>query len=177
MEANSEQYLEFLKSRRSVRNFIFEDIKEDIVKKILECGRWAPSGMNNQPWKVCIAQHPTVKNMLAEATKYGGIIESANYNLVIFLDLERGYHRVKDIQAMGAFMQNLLLGVHALGLGAVWIGEILNKKEEVAKIFKLDPEKFELMGVISLGAIDEKVDIKKRSQRERREIEEFTEWY
>jgi nitroreductase len=177
METNREQFLEFIKSRRSVRNFIFEDIKEETVKKILECGRWAPSGLNNQPWFVCVAKHPTVKKMLADATKYSGIIESAYYCIVIFLDLEKGYHRVKDIQAMGAFMENLLLGAHALKVGAVWIGEILNKKEEVTKIFKLGPDKFELMGVIALGAIDEKMHAKKGGQRERRPIEDFCEWF
>lgn len=177
MKLNSEEYLEFIKSRRSIRNFIFEKIEKETIKKILECGRWAPSGINSQPWKVCIVEHPTVKKMVADASKYGGIIESAYYNLVIFLDLARGYNRVKDIQAIGAFMENILLGTHALDLGAVWIGEILNKKEEVTKIFKLDPEKFELMGVIAIGAIDEKMDAKKKTQRERREIDEFSQWF
>ncbi|MBD3197810.1 MAG: nitroreductase family protein, partial [Candidatus Lokiarchaeota archaeon] len=113
----------------------------------------------------------------AETTKYGGIIESAYANIVVFLNLEKGYNRVKDIQAMGAFMQNLLLGAHALGLGAVWIGEILNHKEEVNKIFKMDPEKFELMGVISLGVIDENREEKFSKERERREIDNFTTWF
>ena len=177
MEKNSEKYLEFIKSRRSVRNFIFEEIKRDTVEKILECGRWAPSGVNSQPWKVCIVKHPTVKKMIADLTKYSGIIESSYYCLVIFLDKEKGYDRVKDIQAMGAFMENLLLGAHAMGLGAVWIGEILSNKEDVSTIFKLPPDKFELMGVIALGAIDQKLHAKKAGQRKRRNIEEFTDWF
>ena len=129
MESNTE-FLDIIKSRRSIRNFIYEKIDNDTIREILECGRWSPSGGNSQPWKVCIVTHPTVKRMLADLSKYGGIMESAFVDLVIFLDLERGYDRVKDLQALGAFIQNILLGVHAKGLGAVWIGEILSKKNE-----------------------------------------------
>lgn len=115
--------------------------------------------------------------MLGETTKYGGILESAYYDLVVFLDLERGYNRVKDIQATGAFMENILLGAHAMGLGAVWIGEILNNKEKVNEFFKLSTEKYELMGVIAIGSIDEEMMEEKESERERRPLEDFTEWY
>ena len=131
MENDSKKFLDFVKSRRSIRNFIFSKIYKDTILEILEFGRWAPSGMNNQPWRVHIVMHEKVKTMLAECTKYGNIIESAYVNLVIFLDLEKGYNRVKDIQAIGAFMQNILLGVHAQpDLGAVWVGEILNQSEK-----------------------------------------------
>ncbi|MFO8017003.1 MAG: nitroreductase family protein [Promethearchaeia archaeon] len=168
--------LEFIKSRKSIRNFVHKEIKKDTIEKILECGRWAPSGLNNQPWRVNVVTHPTVKRMVGKSTKHGGLLESANVNLVVFLDKEKGYDRVKDIQAIGAFMENLLLGAHALGLGAVWIGEILNNKEPVNEIFKLDPKQFELMGVIAIGHIDEAMEKKKEKKRERRPLEDFVDW-
>jgi nitroreductase len=115
--------------------------------------------------------------MLAELSKYGGIIDEAYANFVIFLDLERGYDRVKDIQAIGAFIENILLAIHAKALGAVWIGEILNNKEEVNKIFKLDTNKFELMGLIAFGEIDEALAEKKKKERKRRDISEFADWF
>ncbi|MFX0028042.1 MAG: nitroreductase family protein, partial [Candidatus Hermodarchaeota archaeon] len=130
------------------------------------------------PWRVCIVTHPTVKRMLSELTKYGGIIEDAYANLVVFLDLERGYERTKDIQAIGAFMQNILLGVHAQEeLGAVWIGEILDRKEEVNEIFKFPVEKFELMGIIAIGLKDDAREKARKQSRERRPLEEFIDWY
>jgi nitroreductase len=177
MNKKSIEYVEFITSRKSIRNFVHEEISKEVLENILECGRWAPSGLNNQPWHVCIVQYPSLKKELAETTKYGGIIESAYYDLVIFLDLEKGYNRVKDIQAMGAFMENILLGAHAMGLGAVWIGEILNNKEKVNEFFKLNEEKYELMGVIAIGSPDEQMEKKKESKRERRPLEDFTEWY
>ncbi len=171
-----EDFLTFIKSRKSVRNFIFETIKDDIIREVLECGRWAPSGTNNQPWNVKVIKYPTVKQLLANLTTDGGIIESSYISLVIFLDLQASYDRVKDIQAIGAFMENILLGIHALGLGGVWIGEILKNKEEVNKLFKLDPTKFELMGVIAIGVIDVQKEKMKEQPRTRKLIEQFAEW-
>ncbi|MHA2287759.1 MAG: nitroreductase family protein [Promethearchaeota archaeon] len=167
--------MKFIKSRRSVRNFVYKKIDNQTIKEIIDCGRWAPSGRNSQPWKVCIVAHPTVKRMIAELSKYGGIIEAAYLNFVVFLDLERAYDRVKDILAIGAFIQNILLGVHAKGLGAVWIGEILKNKEKVSEIFKYSPEKYELMGVLAVGLIDEALE--KKEERERRPLDEFVEWF
>ncbi len=176
MENDSKKDLEFVRSRKSIRNFVFSKIYKDTILEILEFGRWAPSGMNNQPWRVHVVMHEKVKTMMAEHTKYGNIIESAFINLVVFLDLEKCYHRVKDLQAIGAFMQNLLLGVHAQpNLGAVWIGEILNNSEKVNELFKLDPEKYELMGVIAIGEIDKA--LVPETTRQRRPIDDFVEWY
>ncbi|MFX0010390.1 MAG: nitroreductase family protein [Candidatus Hermodarchaeota archaeon] len=177
MESKSSDLINLIKSRKSSRNFIFQKVDNNTIKEIIECGRWAPSGNNTQPWKVCIVTHPTVKRMLAELSKYGGIMESAYVNLVIFLDVERGYDRVKDLEAIGAFVENILLAVHAKGLGAVWIGEILKNKDKVDEIFKLSPEKYELMCVIAIGVIDEALESKKAEARERREIDQFIDWY
>ena len=175
MESKTNNMIDLIKSRRSIRNFVYKKIDNDTIKEILDCGRWAPSGRNSQPWKVCIVAHPTVKRMIAEQSKYGGIIESAYLNFVVFLDLERGYDRVKDVLAMGAFIQNMLLAVHAKGLGAVWIGEILKNKEKISEIFKYSPESYELMGVLTVGLIDESLE--KEEERKRRPLDEFIEWF
>ncbi|UCD01230.1 MAG: nitroreductase [Promethearchaeota archaeon] len=178
MDLVKNDFLEFIKKRRSIRSFIYQKIDKNTILSILECARWAPSGNNSQPWRVCIVTHPTVKRMLSELTKYGGIIEDAYVNFVVFLDLERGYDRVKDIQAIGAFMQNILLGVNAQeDLGAAWIGEILNKKEEVNEIFKFPKDKFELMGIIAIGYVDEARAKVQQKERKRRVLDEFIEWY
>ena len=175
MESKTNNLLEIIKSRKSVRNFIYKKIDNDTIKEIVDCGRWAPSGRNTQPWKVCIVSHPTVKRLIAEQSKYGGIIESAYLNFVVFLDQERGYDRVKDILAIGAFIQNMLLAVHAKGLGAVWIGEILKNKEKISEIFKFSPERYELMGVLTVGLIDESLE--KEEERKRRPVDEFVDWF
>ena len=173
----SNELVDLIKSRKSVRNFIFEKIDNSVIKDILECGRWAPSANNRQPWKVCVVIHPTVKRMLADLSGYGGIIESAYVDFVIFLDLEKVGERVKDVQSIGAFIQNILLALHAKGLGGVWIGEILKNKEKVNEIFKLSEEKYELMAVIAAGVIDQPMMNQKAKERARFPLDDFIEFY
>jgi nitroreductase len=178
MDQVKNDFKEFIKTRKSKRSFIYQKIDKNIILDILECARWAPSGNNSQPWRVCIVIHPTVKRMLSELSKYGGIIEDAYVDLVIFLDIERGYNRTKDLQAIGAFMQNLLLAVHSQeDIGAVWIGEILDRKEEVNEIFKFPTKKFELMGIIAIGYIDEAREKAREIERKRRSLDDFIDWY
>ena len=55
--------------------------------------------------------------------------------------------------------------------------EILNKKEKINEIFNFDPERFELMGVIAIGVIDEEMEMKKESSRERIELDDFIDWF
>ncbi len=167
--------ISLIKSRKSVKNFIYQRIDKEIVREIMECGRWAPSQSNNQPWKVNIVVHPTLKRMLADLTVEGGIIENAFLNLVVFLDKERSNNRLIDIQAIGAFMQNILLGVHAKKLGGVILSDIINNKEPVNEIFKLDIKQYELMGIIAIGVIDEELEEKAKKPRDRRFVEDFSE--
>jgi nitroreductase len=60
------------------------------------------------------------------------------------------YNEVKDYQAMGACLENMLLMAHGLGLGAVWLGEILKNAGPVREALGLSDE-YELMAVVALG--------------------------
>ena len=177
MEVHEFDYGEFVKSRKSVKNFIFQKIDNDDLKDILEYARWTPSLKNTQPWKVNLVVHPTLKRMLADFTVEGGIMENAYANFVIFLDLERSTNRQVDIQAIGALMQTILLGVHSKKLGGMLLSDIVKNKEAVNEIFKLDVKQYELMGVIAVGVIDEKMEEKFKKPRERRFVEEFSETF
>jgi nitroreductase len=88
-------------------------------------------------------------------------VASAPLLIAVFLDTEVSYNRDKDIMAIGAFIQNILLAVHARGLGAVWLGEILNRKEMVREALEV-PETQELMAVIAVGRPGEEAAEKPR---------------
>lgn len=143
-----------IRQRRSLRHYKKDMPEDEEVEKILDAGRWAPSGLNNQPWRFLVVKDTKEKDGLAEFTKYGGIIKSAPIAIVVCMDIAASYGRDKDLMAIGACIQNMLLQAHALGLGTCWLGEILNKKEEVRQYFKLD-KNLELMAVVVLGSPDE----------------------
>ena len=93
---------------------------------------------------------------MAQFTKYGDIIRDAPVAIAVCMDVSDSYNREKDLMAVGACIQNILLEAHALGLGACWLGEILNKKQAVAKYLNLESD-LELMAVVTLGYPDEDV--------------------
>jgi nitroreductase len=142
--------LEGIFTRRSIRQFTNQPVARERLMEIIRAGTWAPSGMNNQPWRFVIVQSKEVRNELAKHTKYNFIIERAAVCIAVFADRSAMYHDVKDHQAMGACIQNMLLAAHALGLGAVWLGEILKNADGVRDLLEL-PQELELMAVVALG--------------------------
>jgi nitroreductase len=146
--------LDIIRQRRSIRQYK-EGVPSDVeIGKILEAGRWAPSGLNNQPWRFLVLNDKLKKDGLVKFTKYGQIIKEAPLAIVVCLDLADSYNRDKDLMAIGACIQNMLLVAYSLGLGTCWLGEILNKKEELAKYLNLDDD-LEIMAVVTLGYPDE----------------------
>jgi nitroreductase len=111
---------------------------------------WAPSGKNNQPWKFAIIQDAVLKESLATLTHSRSIIQRAPVCVGVFLDHSRVYDQTKDVQAVGACIQNMLLTIHSLGLGGVWLGEILKNKEKVGELLGLSGN-LELMAVVAFG--------------------------
>lgn len=142
--------LQAIYDRRSVRDFSPQPVDEEQVMEVMRAGSWAPSGLNNQPWRFVVVKDPGIKGELAKQTRYQSIIESAPVIIAVFLDRKAMYHEVKDIQAVGACIENMLLAAHAQDLGAVWLGEILKNKDHVGRILSL-PAHLELMAVVALG--------------------------
>jgi len=142
-------------TRRSIRRYKNTVPEEKDIEKILTAGHWAPSGLNNQPWKLKVLSHSDPeKKGLGAFTKYRQLIEDAPVCICVFLDKSASYHREKDIMAIGALMQNMMLQAHALGLGSCWLGEILNRRAHVEKHLKVSGD-CELMAVLTLGYSDE----------------------
>ena len=147
---NENLVTEAIKTRRSIRQFSKEPLSDETVNLILESGIWAPSGKNNQPWKFAIIQNPSLKESLANLTHSRSIILGAPVCIAVFLDPSRVYDRTKDVQAIGACIQNMLLTIHSLGLGGIWLGEILKNKEKVAELLGARKD-LELMAVVAFG--------------------------
>lgn len=156
--------IEAIKSRRSVREFTDEIVDDKALEEIMEAGRWAPSGLNNQAWRFIVVREAGTKERLSGLTHYGSIIKSAPVLIAVFLDRNKMYDHTKDVQSIGACIQNMLLAIHSMRLGAVWLGEILNKREGVNSVLDA-PDPFELMAVIAIGH-----PVRKKRVSERKEL-------
>jgi len=146
---------ELIKTRRSIRKFTGEPVSDETIDKIIEAGAWAPSGLNNQPWKFAVIKDNELKTKISTLTRYYRIVLNANTLIAVLLDNSLTYDRTKDCQAIGACIQNMLLTIHSIGLGAVWLGEILKNKDKVLELLG-SPRDLELMAVIALGHPAEK---------------------
>ncbi|MEA1868217.1 MAG: nitroreductase [Thermodesulfobacteriota bacterium] len=142
--------LDAIYKRRSVRDFTADLIERDTLLEIIKAGTWAPSGLNNQPWRFAIVTDKALKAKFEELTRYEKVIKGAKVLIPVFVDRDAMYHELKDHQAIGACLQNMLLAAYSLGLGAVWLGEILKNSDRVRDILSLS-KNLDLMAVLALG--------------------------
>jgi nitroreductase len=158
--------LEAIYRRRSIREFTGEEVSGEHLYEIIRAGTWAPSGLNNQPWRFVIVKDPVVRSKLAEQTKYRHIVLAAPALIIVFVDKQAMYDEVKDHQGAGACLQNMLLAAEALDLGAVWLGQILRNKDQVNNILGLS-DQYDLMAVVALGH-----PLHRNQQSSRRDLQE-----
>ena len=137
-------------ARRSIREFTDEPVEIELLETIVQAGIWAPSGLNNQPWRFVLIRAEDIRARLAELTHYRHIILAAPALIAVYLDTTAMYDAVKDHQSAGACIENMLLCSEELGLGAVWLGQILKNKEKVNAVLGLE-DRYDLMAVLALG--------------------------
>jgi nitroreductase len=149
-----------IKSRRSIRAFQEKEIPEEFIEKILDSARWAPSAGNIQPWEFIIVKDKELKMRLAEAAYGQYFIAEAPVVIVVCTNIRKSSSRygirgetLYSIQDAAAATQNILLSIHALGLGACWIGAF--SEEKVSLIFNI-PKYVRPVAILPIGYPKEK---------------------
>jgi nitroreductase len=61
-------FLELLKKRRSIRRLKPDPIPDDVIDKVIEAARWAPSGANSQPWEFLVVTKKELKEQIIGVT-------------------------------------------------------------------------------------------------------------
>ncbi len=60
----SQELLELLKTRRSVRHFSSEPVAPELIENAIRTAATAPSGANQQPWTFVVVSDPAVKEKI-----------------------------------------------------------------------------------------------------------------
>jgi len=153
--------MEAIKGRRSIRKYKPDPIPEEILQKIIESVRWAPSWANTQCWELIVVKDPKIKSELATALpKTNPALSSmTEAPLVIVLCGKKGVAGFKKGEATtvkgdwlmfdtGIAMQTLCLTAHSMGLGTVVVGMFDHKKaEEILGV----PQNAEVVAMTPLG--------------------------
>ena len=69
--------LDIIRKRSSVRKYKSDAIPEDVLNRVLEAARLAPSGSNRQPWKFILVTDPAMKKKLVPACRGQAFIAEA----------------------------------------------------------------------------------------------------
>lgn len=154
---NDNPVLNIIRSRRSIRKYTDEAISREAITAILQAGQWAPSGLNNQPWRFLVIRNDDPRHeKLAECTKYAHVVRASAVCICVLLEKKAMYSDMKDHQGAGACIQNMMLAAHALKLGSVWLGQIVNDQAASLGALGLSEDTYELQAVIALGHPDQK---------------------
>ncbi len=144
--------METIQSRTSVRLYKKQPIEQEKLDTILQSAILAPSGKNIQPWRfVVVHQDKSLLQRIGDLMQYSKFVKTADCLICVFLDKQNSYDYTKDIQSIGACIENMLLAAMSLGIGSCWIGEILNRQSEVKELLQVDNVRYDLMAIISLG--------------------------
>ena len=106
VEWNQTEHLVF--ERRSVRNFKPDPVPESLTRRVLEAGRFAPSGGNCQPWRFVVVEEPTLieeMNVCCKKTLsmlYGAYLDDNAVKMLIPMYQERG--------RVGSFDPRIIIG-------------------------------------------------------------------
>ena len=146
---------EAIKSRRSVRAFMREDVSQEDIEKLIDAARWAPSAGNIQPWEFIVVRKPEIKRKLSIAALHQTFIEEAPVVIVVCANQMRsgrGYGargvNLYCLQDTAAAIQNMLLAATALGLATCWVGAF---REEEAKRALNIPDGVRPIAIIPVG--------------------------
>ncbi len=58
--------LDLVRRRRSIRRFKPDPVPDELITKIIEVARWAPSGFNMQPWEFVVVKKPELRAKIVE---------------------------------------------------------------------------------------------------------------
>lgn len=132
-----------IKSRRSVRKWSKDEVDNELIIKAIDCAQWAPSSCNRQAWYFLVLSRKGDFNVLKKITNQS-FFENANKLIVCFVDMQN-YSTSEYSYAfldMGASIQNLLLELHNLNLGACQFG--IKQTQNNKNFFKVIQDKFNL---------------------------------
>lgn len=159
---------EALLTRRSIRKYKKQKIKNDKIDKILKSAMYAPSAMNLQPWQFLVIDRKDVLTEIVQSIPYAELLRQTSSAIIVCGDSNIEKNESWLLQNCSASIQNILLSAHGLGLGACWIA--IHGMDEVYKNIKAQfnlPENIVPVSIISLGYPDEEVKAEERFIKEK----------
>lgn len=168
------QVIETIMARRSVRKYLPQPVNRDTMQVILDCGINAPNGQNKQSWAIRIVDNPEFINGLTEVYKKANpkVAEDPNFRnmfrnapTVVFIANDTAY----DFSQVdcGLLGENMVLSAWSMGIGSCCLGgpiRFMKTDPGAAEYLKRlnIPEGYDLLYCIAFGYPDESPAAKPR---------------
>jgi nitroreductase len=144
---------EAIEKRASVREFSSKKVKWSDVLEAIDAAVKAPFAGNVSNLRFIIVEDQEVKNKIADFSQQSWMAK-AGFVVVVCSDeskLEKMYLKrglIYSRQQAGAAIENFLLRITDLGLGACWVGAY---SDEIIKQALKIPEHINIEGIIPVG--------------------------
>ena len=125
--------------RKSVRAFLDKPVEDDILERILDAARCAPSARNAQEWRFVVVRDRAVRERIASEAARQPFIGTAGILLACCAVTDGRIMRCGQPAYpidVAIAMDHLSLAAAALGLGTCWIGSF--DEELVRQILGID---------------------------------------
>ena len=143
---------EAIRTRRSVRSYRPDAIPKEVLHRVLDAARMAPSAGNRQPTRLIVVTEPEARQKLAEMCGKQGFIAEAPVVIVacgLWMNMTSGKAMEPRVLIDGSIsLDHLTLAARAEGLGTCWIGVV--GSPEIKRALGL-PEDADVVGVTPLG--------------------------
>jgi nitroreductase len=165
---NDMNVFDAMMNRRSIRKYTDAPVTDEQITKILEAAMMAPSAGNAQPWQFVVVRDKKTQAEIKKINQYAQMADKAPVGILVCGDLSLEKFAGYWVQDCSAAVQNLLLAVQGVGLGAVWTGihPMQDRIEGFKKLFNL-PEQVMPLGYIAIGHPDQHPTAESRYKAER----------
>lgn len=130
--------LDVISSRKSIRRFKPDPVPEEMIDKVLEAARWAPTGENYQPWRFVVVTDQETRNKIGDLAKVGsGSRMTAWYCLG---HMQERFEKIEDPVKRAEVLRFMYSG-------------------EVSEFAKVAPVVIAVLGNLRVGSVDVPYDL------------------
>lgn len=145
--------LSVIRKRRSVRQYSDQAIPDEVMARMREALRFAPSACNYQPWHFIFVQDPKLREEVAGISKKQDWMAKAPVIVVGLGDADHAYPRMGgywnsvEVDVAIAF-DHLTLAAVEEGLGTCWIGAF--DESQIKPVLNI-PDHMKIIAMTPLG--------------------------
>ncbi len=141
-----------VRTRRSVRSYAQRDIPGEVLGRILDAARLAPSACNTQPWRFIVVRDAATRTKIARAAHDQAFVAAAP---VVIACCGRRYPGRYSWIGEGMYLidlaiaiDHLTLAARAEGVGSCWIGAF--EHEPIKRLLAV-PADHDVVMLVPLG--------------------------